>query len=90
MPDRPTDIPGQLGRRRAKEGERRSRRRAAWARAARRRRARAKACEAVAGVTYTGAVLDLLVRTGWLDERAAGDRRAVGLAISRLLADSAK
>jgi hypothetical protein len=67
----------------------RTRRRAAWARAAKRRRVRAKACEACATVPYNGDVLDLLVRTGWLAEAAAGDRKAVGQAIARLLQDTA-
>jgi hypothetical protein len=66
------------------------RRRAVWARASKRRRARAKACQAVASVTYDGAVLDLLVRAQWLPEASVGDREAVGAAISRMLADSAK
>jgi hypothetical protein len=66
------------------------RRRAAWAQAAKRRRARVKACQAITHVAYDGDVLTLLIRTGWLSEGAAGDRRAVGMAISRLLADSAK
>jgi hypothetical protein len=65
------------------------RRRAAWARASKARRARAKACEAVASVVDGGDVLDLLIKTGWLAEAAASDRRAVGLAISRLLQDTA-
>ena len=41
---------------------------------------RSKACEAVASGPTTGDVLDLLVRTGWLPEASAGDRKAVGLA----------
>jgi hypothetical protein len=64
-------------------------RRAAWARAAKRRRARAKACEAVASVVYDGDVLDFLIDSGWLRGWDAGDRKAVGLAISRLLQDTA-
>jgi hypothetical protein len=45
---------------------------------------------AVALVPYNGEILNFLVRTHWLDGDAAGDRRAVGAAIGRLLADSAK
>jgi hypothetical protein len=48
------------------------RRRVAWAKASRARRARAKACQAVAYVAYDGAVLDLLIKTKWLPEAAAG------------------
>jgi hypothetical protein len=49
-----------------------------------------KACEAVAPVPYSGPVVDLLLKTGWLAEGDCGDRHAVGQAIARLLADSAK
>ena len=40
-------------------------------------------------VEYDGAVVDFLVRTEWLGEREAGDRRQVGAAVARMLADSA-
>ena len=33
-------------------------------------------------------VFELLVRTGWLAEEQAGDRRAIALAISRMLKES--
>jgi hypothetical protein len=45
---------------------------------------------AVAPVPYNGEILNFLVRTHWLDEHDAYDRREVGAAIGRLLAASAK
>jgi hypothetical protein len=55
-----------------------------------RHRARRKAGVAVALVEYDGAVLDWLVRLHWLDEASASNRAAVGDAISRMVAASAK
>lgn len=46
--------------------------------ATRRWRARVRAGEAVALVTITAEILDLLVRTHWVDERDACDRAEVG------------
>jgi hypothetical protein len=44
----------------------------------------------IAPTPYNGAIIDYLIRLRWLSEDVAGDRRAVGTAIGRLLADSAK
>jgi hypothetical protein len=44
----------------------------------------------VVRVEVGGEILELLVRLQWLTESDAGDRRLVGLAIGRLLADSAR
>jgi hypothetical protein len=52
--------------------------------------ARREAGRAVARVEYDGAVLDMLVRLGWLADDAATDGAAVGKAISALLFDTAK
>jgi hypothetical protein len=51
---------------------------------------RREAGRAVARVEYDGAVLDMLVRLGWLVDGAATDGAAVGRAITALIADSAK
>jgi hypothetical protein len=54
-----------------------------------RRGAGANGCapgEAVALVTITAEIIDLLVRTRWVDERDACDRAEVGMAIAALLA----
>ena len=40
-------------------------------------------------VEYGADVVDFLVRTEWLTEREAADRKAVGAAIARMLRDSA-
>ena len=40
-------------------------------------------------VEVDAAVVDFLIRTEWLTEREAADRRAVGAAVSRVLKDSA-
>ena len=40
-------------------------------------------------VEYDADVVDFLVRTEWLGEREAVDRRQVGAAIARMLKDSA-
>jgi hypothetical protein len=55
-----------------------------------RHRERLRACKAVALVEYDGAVLDLLLRTGWAREEELSDAHAVGRAISAMLADSAR
>jgi hypothetical protein len=51
--------------------------------ASRRYRARLKSCEAMVLVRYGEAVVDFLVRTRWLDEARAHDRRAVGEALGK-------
>jgi hypothetical protein len=56
----------------------------------RRYRARQKDGLACTQVQYDAAVVELLTATGWLDERDVGDRGAVGVAIARMLAASAK
>ena len=53
-------------------------------------RQRRKAGKAVAPIEYDGLVLDWLVRLGWLLEAEACDRDAVGAAVSRMLAASAR
>jgi hypothetical protein len=81
MLDRPSD-------RRARQ-----RRRVAEQRRARqaRYRRRLQKHEAVAtGIVYGEKVLDFLVRTRWLDERAVNDRDAISRAISELLRDMAE
>ena len=55
----------------------------------RRYRARQAAGRMAVTVEIDSAVLDLLIATEWLGEREAGDRRQVGAAIARVLADSA-
>jgi hypothetical protein len=66
-----------------------------------RRRARARARvqthrkrlargQAIASVLYTGTIVNLLVRSGWLSDTTACDRRAVGAAIGALLEDIAE
>jgi hypothetical protein len=44
----------------------------------------------VARVEVDAAIVDLLCRLRWLAEADAGDRRAVGAAVSKLLADAAR
>lgn len=56
----------------------------------RRHRERLKAHKRVALVEFDGAILDLLLRTGWAREAELGDARAVGEAIARLLIASAE
>jgi len=51
----------------------------------RRYRQRVAGGERVAPAPYDGAVVEFLIRTQWLSECDAGDRRLVGLAIGRLL-----
>jgi hypothetical protein len=41
-------------------------------------------------VEVNAEVLELLVRLGWVANQDAGDKRAVGAAIARLLADAAR
>ena len=53
-------------------------------------RQRQKRGVAVAMVEFDGLVIDFLVRNLWLTEREACDRSAVGAAISRLIADTAR
>jgi hypothetical protein len=53
-------------------------------------RQRAKAGRACCMVEFDGAVLDMLVKLGWLTEGEVGDRRLVGESIARLLAASAR
>jgi hypothetical protein len=48
------------------------------------------ACRSVALVRYTGAVLNMLIATRWLDESEAHNRRQVGEALARMAADAAK
>jgi len=55
-----------------------------------RHRARAKAGRAVYAVELGGEELEFLIRTAWLLESEACDRRLVGAAVSRLLAASAR
>jgi hypothetical protein len=45
---------------------------------------------AIALVAYDGAVVNLLVRAGWICDSAACDRKAVGSAISALIRDIAE
>jgi hypothetical protein len=56
----------------------------------RRYRERVRSCRAVALVEYDASVLDLLLRTGWASEAELGDARAVGEALGRMLAASAR
>ena len=44
----------------------------------------------VASVEIDGEVIGLLLRTGWLLERDAGNSRAIGAAIARMLAVSVR
>ena len=55
-----------------------------------RHRQRLKAGKAVALVEYDGAVLDLLLRTGWAAEAELTDARAVGRAIGAMVADASR
>jgi hypothetical protein len=55
----------------------------------RRLRARRKAGKVVVPVELGGDELGFLIQTRWLAERDAGDARAIGEAIGRMLADSA-
>jgi len=54
----------------------------------RRHRQRQREHTAIALVAFDAAVLDGLIRSGWLDEHDAGNRQLVGAAISRLLRES--
>jgi hypothetical protein len=53
-------------------------------------RQRRKAGKAVAPIEFDGAVIDFLIKTSWLVESEACDRAAVGSAVSRMLAASAR
>ena len=55
-----------------------------------RHRARRRDGRAVALVESDGPVLDLWIKTRWLQEGEAGDRSAVGRAIGAMLADAAR
>jgi len=55
-----------------------------------RHRARVKAGRACCTVEFDGAVIDFLIRLGWLLEREAADRKLVGKAIGALIAASAR
>ena len=57
----------------------------------RKRRYRARQASGVATCTveYDADVVNFLVRTEWLTEREAADRRQVGEAVGRMLRDSA-
>jgi hypothetical protein len=52
--------------------------------------ARHEAGLAVAAVEYSGEILNMLVRLGWLPDDAAINRASIGKAISAMLAASAK
>jgi len=56
----------------------------------RRYRERRQAGLACTQVQYDADVIELLIATHWLSEAHAADRRAVGIAIGRMLAASAK
>jgi hypothetical protein len=53
-------------------------------------RSRVRNGQTVAPVEVDADIVDLLVRLRWLDDRRAGDRNAVGQAISRMLVDAAR
>ena len=63
------------------------RRRASRSERDRRYRQRKAKCVGTALIEFDGAVVDMLVRLGWLDELGAGAE--IGAAVSRMLADSA-
>jgi hypothetical protein len=67
----------------------RQRQRDAWRRASKRYRIRVRTHERIAEVPYGEAELSFLIRLGWLAEGDADDRRAVGVAISRLIREVA-
>jgi hypothetical protein len=56
----------------------------------RRYRPRQKDGIAVATITYTTAVVDMLVRLRWLSEADASDRRKIAAAISAMNEDAAR
>jgi hypothetical protein len=51
-------------------------------------RRRLRAGLVVCAVEVDAGILDLLCRTGWLDETAAGDKAAIGRAIGEILRDA--
>ena len=53
-------------------------------------RERARDGVAVAPTPYTVDVISFLIRTKWLDPKHEHDRREIGAAIGRMLADAAK
>ena len=56
----------------------------------RRQKARAKACRASTTVDYDDVVVTALVDFEWLDEAEADDKRAIGDAITQVMADMAR
>jgi hypothetical protein len=46
--------------------------------------------EGIAPVTYTAMIIEFLITTRWLAESDAGDRAAIGKAMSAALAEAAK
>jgi hypothetical protein len=68
----------------------RRRRQAARSARDRRYRARRESGKAVAQVEFDAAILDFLIRTRWLAEGNSTVARAVGEAISAMLADAAR
>ena len=80
MLQRPHNLPPGAANRRAAEKAARDAR----------HRARVKAHKRIAMVEYDGEILDLLCRTGWASEEQLGDARAVGEALGRMLAASAR
>jgi hypothetical protein len=54
----------------------------------RRHRQRERHGRMVVPVEIDGDVLGMLIKTGWLAERAAGDRGAVARALGRMLTDA--
>jgi hypothetical protein len=53
-------------------------------------RRRVAAGRVVIGVELDAAVLDLLVRLRWLDERTANDKAAIGRAVAAMLCETAR
>jgi hypothetical protein len=53
-------------------------------------RARVRAGVVLVPVAVDAAILEFLIQLHWLEEQDAGDKRAVGAAIARLLADTAR
>jgi hypothetical protein len=66
------------------------RKRALAAQAAKRHRRRVARHEATAVVVYGETTISFLLRTRWLSEAQAHDRKAVGEAIGRMVADAAR
>jgi hypothetical protein len=70
--------------------DRQRRRRAARKARDARHRARLKRGVRVARVEFDGAILDLLLRTGWAREEELSDANAVGRALAAMLAETAR